>query len=106
MEDFLAFDDHEDKASLERTHDGGLKEEIVSDLEIGSKGVAGGSIQLKLRKLLGKWSRQAPSRALDPVTTWTTVLAHRHDCFRAVEVSASAGLSPVSLAWYGYISER
>lgn len=36
--------------------------------------------------LLSKWSRQAPSKTLDPVTSWSAVIAHRQDCFKAIKV--------------------
>lgn len=40
----------------------------------------------RLRGLLLRWSRQVPSRTLDPVTSWSAVLNHRHDCFKTIEV--------------------
>lgn len=41
----------------------------------------------RLRGLLGRWWRQVPSRTLDPVAWWRSVLTHRYDCFAAIEVS-------------------
>lgn len=67
VEDFLSFNDR--KTRVGHTHE----REGVQD---------------RLRGLMGRWSRQAPSRTLDPVTSWAAVIAHRHDCFKAVEASA------------------
>lgn len=47
-----------------------------------------------LRGLLSRWSRQIPSRTLDPVTSWGAVLTHRHDCFKAIEVGGLLSRSP------------
>ena len=40
----------------------------------------------RLTALLRRWSLQAPSTTLDPVTSWSAVVAHRSDCFEAIEV--------------------
>eukprot|EP00903_Cladosiphon_okamuranus_P011333 g10683.t1 len=46
---------------------------------------ASGGLTSRVTGLLTKWSRQAPSKTLDPVTAWSAVIAHRQDCFKAIE---------------------
>ncbi|CAM9159135.1 unnamed protein product, partial [Hapterophycus canaliculatus] len=63
VEDFLSFHDQKAKAAT-----------------------AAGGLPRRVSVLLEQWSRQAPSETLDPVTSWSAVIAHRRDCFKVIEV--------------------
>ncbi|CAM9754681.1 unnamed protein product [Ectocarpus sp. 6 AP-2014] len=75
VEDFLSFYDKETTTSTS-----------TSSLASSSKGAVAVGLGGRLNRLLDKWSRQTPSQALDPVTSWTAMLAHRQDCFKAIEI--------------------
>lgn len=89
VEDFLSFDGVEKGGPRS-------KDAVPSEGGAGAHGsgdrAAHGSIGLvgRLRGLLERWSRQAPSPTMDPVTSWTSIMAHRRDCFQAVEVGSSS----------------
>lgn len=72
VEDFLSFNDQE-TTSTSRSSSSQAPAPV-------------GGLPGRVIELLSKWSRQAPSKTLDPVTSWSAVIAHRQDCFKAIEV--------------------
>ncbi|CAN0249588.1 unnamed protein product, partial [Ectocarpus sp. 8 AP-2014] len=76
VEDFLSFYDKKETTTSTST----------SSLASNSKGEVAVGLGGRLNRLVSKWSRQTPSQALDPVTSWTAMLAHRQDCFKAIEI--------------------
>lgn len=80
VENFLSFQDQRASSS-----GSGSGQTTTSGTSSAASTAAIGMSE-RLGGLLGTWSRQAPSKTLDPVTSWGAVIAHRHDCFKAIEV--------------------
>lgn len=90
--DFLSFNDQRPAKLSTRTS---------SESSTSPTGPSARTLPERLKGLLLRWSRQAPSRTLDPVTSWGAILNHRHDCFKAIEVGGllNRACSAVVLAW-------
>eukprot|EP00752_Nemacystus_decipiens_P003549 g3275.t1 len=76
VEDFLSFHDRNGETPPTPTS---------TYSTTSASGAAASGLPGRVTGLLTRWSRQAPSKTLDPVTTWSAVIAHRQDCFKAVE---------------------